>query len=61
MQRMKEQVISLVKKMPMDSSLDDIMESLYVKQKIQKGLKQLENGQYYTHEEAKRLMKKWLK
>jgi len=47
--------------MPENSTLEDIMESLYVKQKILKGKKQLETGQFYTHEEAKGIMKEWLK
>ena len=46
--------------MPEYVSLEDIMEHLYVKQKILKGQKQLESGQFYTHEEAKEIMAKWL-
>ena len=61
MQAIKENVISLIKNLPDDSTLDDIMEQLYVKQKILKGQKQLESGQFYTHEEAKSMMKEWLK
>lgn len=57
----KEAVISLVKKLPESSTLEDIMEHLYVKQKILKGQKQLETGQFYTHEEAKKIMEEWLK
>lgn len=57
----KEAVISLVKKLPENSTLEDIMEHLYVKQKILKGQKQLETGQFYTHEEAKEVMEEWLK
>ncbi len=61
MATIKESVLSIVKEMPENATLEDIMESLYVKQKILKGQKQLEAGQFYTHEEAKELMKKWLK
>ncbi|MEK7732907.1 MAG: hypothetical protein AAB318_01720 [Planctomycetota bacterium] len=61
MSTIKESVISIVKDMPENSTLEDIMESLYVKQKILKGQKQLESGQFYTHEEAKEIMKEWLK
>ncbi len=57
----KEAVISLVKKLPENSTLEDIMEHLYVKQKILKGQKQLETGQFYTHEEAREIMEEWLK
>lgn len=61
MPTIKESVMSMVKKMPENATLEDIMESLYVKQKILKGQKQLETGQFYTHEEAKEIMKEWLK
>ena len=57
----KDSVISLVKQLPENSTLEDIMEHLYVKQKILKGQKELESGQFYTHEEAKEIMKEWLK
>ncbi|MBI5789704.1 MAG: hypothetical protein HZA78_12705 [Candidatus Schekmanbacteria bacterium] len=57
----KETVISLVKKLPDNFTLEDIMEHLYVQQKILKGQGQLEAGQFYTHEEAKELMKEWLR
>lgn len=58
---MKEAVISLVEKLPENSTLEDIMEHLYVKQKILKGQKQLKTGQFYTHNEAKEIMQEWLK
>ena len=61
MPTIKESVMSLLKDMPENTTLEDIMESLYVKQKILKGQKQLETGQFYTHEEAKEIMKEWLK
>jgi len=60
MATIKESVISMLKDMPENVSLEDIMEHLYVKQKILKGQKQLESGQFYTHEEAKEIMAKWL-
>ncbi len=61
MPTVKESVMSMVKDMPENATLEDIMESLYVKQKILKGQKQLEAGQFYTHKEAKEIMKEWLK
>jgi hypothetical protein len=61
MSTIKEAIISMLKDMPKNSTLEDIMESLYVKQKILKGQKQLESDQFYTHEEAKEIMAEWLK
>lgn len=61
MPTIKSAVISLVKKLPENITLEDIMEHLYVKQKILKGQQQLETGQFYSHEEAKAILKKCLK
>ncbi len=61
MSTIKESVMSLLKDMPKNTTLEDIMESLYVRQKILKGQNQLETGHFYTHEEAKEIMKQWLK
>lgn len=55
----KEEVISLLHKLPDDITLDEIMYHLYVKQKIIKGLKDIEDGNTYTHEEVKEMAKKW--
>lgn len=61
MPTIKEEVIALVKRLPENSTIEDIMEHLYVKQKILKGQRQLETGQFYTHDEAKGIMKEGLK
>ena len=61
MSTIKEEVISLLNKLPETATLDDIMEHLYIKQKILKGQNQLESGQFYTHEEAREIMTEWLK
>ena len=60
MSTIKEEVISLVKKMPEKTTLEGIMEQIYVKQKILKGQNQLESGQFYTHDEAREIMREWL-
>ena len=40
--------------------MEDIIEAIYVRQKIKKGLKDSEEGRVYTHDEAKEILKKWL-
>ena len=55
----KEEVISLVKQLPDDITLDEIMYHLYVKQKILRGLKDIEDGKTFTLEEVKEMAKKW--
>ena len=55
----KKEVISLVKQLPDDITLDEIMYRLYVKQKTIRGLKDIEEGKTYTIEEVKEMAKKW--
>ena len=57
----KENIIEMIKTLPNDVSMEDIIEAIYVRQKIQKGLKDSEEGRLFTHEEAKERLAKWLK
>ena len=56
----KENIIEMIKSLPDDVSMEDIIEAIYVRQKIEKGLKDSEERNLYTHEEARELLKKWL-
>ena len=55
----KENIIEMLKNLPDDVSMEDIIEAIYVRKKIEKGLKDSEEGNLYTHEEAKELLKKF--
>jgi len=57
----KEMVLTLINKLPDDATFDDIMESIYIQQKITKGIDQLEKGEFISHEDVKEKSKKWLK
>ena len=57
----KENIIQMIKSLPDDINLEDIIEAVYVRQKIEKGLKDWKEGNLYTHEEAKERLEKWLK
>ncbi len=57
----KENIIEMIKGFPNDISMEDIIEAIYVRQKIEKGLKDSEEGNLFTHEEAKERLAKWLK
>ena len=61
---LKEDVIELIKKLPEDATLDDIIYHLYVKKKILKGIKDIEEGKTIPHElvmeNAKKRLKEWL-
>lgn len=57
---LKEDVIELIRRLPENVTLPDIMEELYVRQKIDRGLSQLDNGQGLTTDEAKQRLRRWL-
>ncbi len=57
----KENIIEMIKSLPKDISMEDIIEAIYVRQKIEKGLKDSEEGRLFTHEQAKERLAKWLK
>ena len=59
MSRVKEDVISMIQQMPEDSSVSDIMAELYFRQKVDAGLKELDEGKGIPHEEVKERLKKW--
>lgn len=54
MQSAKQAAKELIEHLPDQASWDDIMYQLYVKQKIQRGIKAAEEGRTVSHEEAKR-------
>jgi hypothetical protein len=56
----KELVIEMIRRMPDNVTVTDIMEELYVRQKIDVGLGQLDAGETLEHEEVKQRMAKWL-
>ncbi|MBD3193464.1 MAG: hypothetical protein GF317_00300 [Candidatus Lokiarchaeota archaeon] len=62
---LKEEIIALIKKLPDDTTIDDIMYHLYVKKKILAGLKSLDEGKAIPHkqvmENAKKRLEQWLK
>jgi len=56
--QVKEAVIEMIKEMPDDSSLADIMAELYFRQKVDKGLKELDEGKGIPHKVVRERMKK---
>jgi len=54
MQKVKEEVSSLLTRLPDDCSLEDVQYHLYVLQKIERGLKDVEEGRVYTQEEVEK-------
>ena len=57
----KQQVIQMIKKLPENVSIDDIMAEIYFRLQVDAGLKELDEGKGITHEEVEKRMSKWLK
>ena len=61
MTTVKAEVISMIQNMPDTSNVSDIMAELYFKQKVDEGLKELDEGKGISNDEVKGRLKKWLK
>ena len=57
----KEALLEMVRKMPDDAaSVEDMAYELYVRAKIEEGIRQADAGEVIDHEEFKRRMARWL-
>jgi len=56
----KEEVRKMLEQIPDDSSFEDIQYHIYVREKIERGLKDIEEGRIPDQEEIERRMSKWL-
>lgn len=56
----KEEVLRLLDLLPEDASLEDIQYHIYVRQKIDHGLEDVETGRTLSEEEFDRRMARWL-
>jgi predicted transcriptional regulator len=56
----KEDVIRFIKGLPENVTLEDILEELYVRAKIEKGLRDLNAGKTVSHNAVKEKLSKWL-
>lgn len=58
----KETILQAINEFPKEVNLNALFEQLIVKEKIEKGLLQIENSQTVTHEDViAHFNKKWLK
>jgi predicted transcriptional regulator len=57
----KEKIIQVVEKLPADVTIEEAMERLLFLAKIERGLKQADEGTTVSHMEVKERMSKWLK
>jgi hypothetical protein len=57
----KKQALELIQQLPEASSLEDIQYHLYVREKVERGLRDLKAKRVLTQKEVERRMAKWLK
>ncbi|MGO9600460.1 MAG: hypothetical protein ACLP7Q_20935 [Isosphaeraceae bacterium] len=50
----KDEAIRLIQSLPEDCSIEDIQYHLYVRQKVENGMKAVESGPFVSHEDAER-------
>jgi len=60
MSTVKSEVIAMIQEMPEDVGIPDIMAELYLRQKVDRGLKELDDGKGIPHTNVRERMKKWL-
>ncbi len=60
MAKIKQTVIQIIKSLPEDVTIDDIMAELYFKLQVDAGLKELDEGKGIPHEQIEKRMSKWL-
>jgi len=56
----KEEVRKILDTIPDDASFEDIQYHIYVREKIDRGLEDIEQGRVLSQEEVERRMSKWL-
>lgn len=54
MRTVKQIILDVADHLPEQATWDDAMYTFYVRQKIEEGLKDIEEGRVVSHEEAKR-------
>jgi hypothetical protein len=60
MESAKEEVIQLIRRLPDDTTLEEIQYHLYVQEKVQRGIRDVEAGKVYSQEEVEKRMKRWV-
>ncbi len=56
----KEEVRKMLERLPDDVSFEDIQYHIYVREKIERGLKNVQEGHVLSQEDIEERMSKWL-
>ncbi|OFX23898.1 MAG: hypothetical protein A2033_15795 [Bacteroidetes bacterium GWA2_31_9] len=57
----KEKLINTINTLPENFTIEEVIEELIVVDKIEQGLKDIEQGNVYTTDKVKQKLGKWLK
>ncbi len=60
MQNAKQEAIKILQTLPDDSTFEEIQYRLFVRQKIEQGLEDIEQGKTYSQEMVEKRMEKWV-
>jgi len=56
----KVEVVNLIKKLPDDSTFEDIQYHIYIAEKLKKAKRQIKEGKVLTQKEAEKRLDKWI-
>jgi predicted transcriptional regulator len=60
MRTAKEEVRKMLEQIPDDATFEDIQYHIYVREKIERGLEDIQEGRLISQEEVEQRMSKWL-
>ena len=55
----REKALQTINDFPQEFDLEELLEKLIFVDKVESGLKQLEEGKYVSHKDMKEIVKKW--
>ena len=61
MQTAKQEVKELLDTLPEDITFEDIQYHLYVRQKVQRGIEDINEGRTHSQDDVEKRMEKWIK
>ncbi|KOR32034.1 hypothetical protein TI05_09845 [Achromatium sp. WMS3] len=59
LQTLKQEIMTSIQKLPDDANIDDIMEQLYIIEKLRKSREAIRNNRTISHTELEREIQQW--
>jgi len=56
----KQAALRMIQQLPEDASLEEMMYELYFRQRVEKGVRELDSAKTVSHSEVKRSLAQWL-